>query len=335
MVINSHSILRNKGGTLMTDIEPSAQKENNNSLRKKETVLNTFKRDYQLWLLLLPALASVIIFNYTPMYGLQLAFREYSFATGITGGEWVGFKYFTQFFEDPLFFSLIRNTVFISLATLLIGFPIPIIMALLINQILWKKAKKTLQTIVYLPHFISIVVIVGMLNVLLAPKSGIIAQFMTFLGFGFINWLASASAFVPLYVFSDVWQHAGWNSIIFLAALSSVDPLLYDSAKVDGANRWQIIRNVELPAIVPTIVILFILNMGTILSTGFEKIFLMQNPLNLPASEVIATYVYKTGIIATEFSYGVAIGLFDALINFGLLVTMNYIMRRYSKISLW
>ncbi|HZH59905.1 MAG TPA: ABC transporter permease subunit, partial [Metabacillus sp.] len=169
----------------------------------------------------------------------------------------------------------------------------------------------------------------------LSPNTGIVGHIMNAFGFHDVNLLASTSTFVPVYVLSDVWQHVGWNSIIYLAALSSVDPQLYDSAKMDGANRWQIIKNVEIPAIIPTIIILLILNMGSIISTGFEKIFLMQNPLNLPVSEVIETYVYKIGIISNQFSYAAAIGLFNTLINFALLLTMNYIAKKFSNISLW
>ncbi len=307
----------------------------NLKVEKKPTIANTFKRDYQLWLMILPAIICVIIFNYIPMYGIQLAFREYNFAAGLTGGEWVGLKYFYQFIESHMFGDLIRNTLLISLATIIVGFPAPIILALLINQITFKRAKRVLQTTVYLPHFISIVVLVGLLNVLLSPNTGIIGHFLNVVGLGNVNLLASVNAFIPVYVLSDVWQHVGWNSIIYLAALAGVDPQLYDSAKIDGASRWQIIRNVEIPAIIPTIIILLILNMGTIISTGFEKIYLMQNTLNLPISEVIETYVYKVGIMSNQFSYAAAIGLFNTLINFSLLVMVNYIAKRTSKISLW
>ncbi|MGQ4666223.1 ABC transporter permease [Metabacillus halosaccharovorans] len=285
--------------------------------------------------MILPAIIIVFVFNYIPMYGIQLAFREFDFTKGLTGGDWVGLKYFTQFIESHMFTDLLRNTVVLSLTTIIVGFPAPIILALLINQIKWRRGKKVLQTTVYLPHFISIVVLVGLLNVLLSPNTGIVGHIMNAFGFHDVNLLASTNTFVPVYVLSDVWQHVGWNSIIYLAALSSVDPQLYDSAKMDGANRWQIIRNVEIPAIIPTIIILLILNMGSIISTGFEKIFLMQNPLNLPVSEVIETYVYKIGIISNQFSYAAAIGLFNTLINFALLLTMNYIAKRFSNISLW
>ncbi|MBT2719954.1 sugar ABC transporter permease [Bacillus sp. ISL-46] len=285
--------------------------------------------------MILPAIVVIVIFNYIPMYGIQLAFREFDFTKGLTGGEWVGIKYFEQFVTNYMFKDLMTNTVTISLTTIILGFPAPIIMALIINQVFGKRWKKTLQTTVYLPHFISMVVMVGLLNVLLSPETGIVGHVMKLLGLGDINLLASEKTFVPVYVLSDIWQHAGWNSIIYLAALASVDPQLYDSAKIDGASRWQTIRYVDLPAIVPTMIILFILSMGNILNTGFEKIFLMQNPLNLPVSEVIATYVYKIGIISSQFSYSAAIGLFNTLINFIFLLAMNFIAKRFSNISLW
>ncbi|MBT2700507.1 sugar ABC transporter permease [Bacillus sp. ISL-40] len=285
--------------------------------------------------MILPAIVVIVIFNYIPMYGIQLAFREFDFTKGLTGGEWVGIKYFEQFVTNYMFKDLMTNTVTISLTTIILGFPAPIIMALIINQVFGERWKKTLQTTVYLPHFISMVVMVGLLNVLLSPETGIVGHVMKLLGLGDINLLASEKTFVPVYVLSDIWQHAGWNSIIYLAALASVDPQLYDSAKIDGASRWQTIRYVDLPAIVPTMIILFILSMGNILNTGFEKIFLMQNPLNLPVSEVIATYVYKIGIISSQFSYSAAIGLFNTLINFIFLLAMNFIAKRFSNISLW
>lgn len=305
------------------------------SAHKKPTVLNTFRRDYQLWIMIFPAIVVIFIFNYIPMYGIQLAFRDYDFTKGLTGGAWRGLFYFRQFFDSFQFMDLMKNTVTISLATVILSFPAPIILALLINQIRWKKAKKTLQTTVYLPHFISIVVMVGLLNVLLSPNSGVIGHLLTSVGLGDINLLGSTKTFVPVYVLSEIWQHCGWNSIIYLAALSTVDPQLYDSSKIDGASRWQTIKHVDIPALVPTIIILFVLSMGNVLSTGFEKVFLMQNALNLPVSEVIATYVYKIGIISNQFSYSAAIGLFNTVINFIFLYAMNLVARKSSDISLW
>lgn len=303
--------------------------------KKKPTVLNTFRRDYQLWIMILPAIVVIFIFNYIPMYGIQLAFRDYNFTKGLTGGEWRGLFYFKQFFESYQFADLMKNTVVISLSTVILSFPAPIILALLINQLRWKRAKKALQTTVYLPHFISIVVMVGLLNVLLSPNSGVIGHVLQSMGLGDVNLLGSTSTFVPVYVISEIWQHCGWNSIIYLAALSTVDPQLYDASKIDGASRWQTIRNIEIPALIPTIIILFVLSMGSVLSTGFEKIFLMQNSLNLPVSEVIATYVYKIGIVSNQFSYSAAIGLFNTLINFFFLYTMNLVARKTSETSLW
>ncbi|UFU03127.1 ABC transporter permease subunit [Ruania suaedae] len=292
-------------------------------------------RYWQLWVMALPAIGFVALFAYVPMYGLQLAFREFDFTAGLTGGEWVGLKYFEQFFDSPQFWTLMRNTVVISLTTLVVGFVAPIALALLVNQVVGRRRKRFMQTATYLPHFISIVVIVGMLQVFLSPSSGLITRVAEMIGFSGTNLLGDTSAFVPVYVISEVWQHAGWNSIIYLAALASVDPQLYEAARIDGAGRFTIIRHIDLPALVPTMIILFILNMGTVLSTGFEKIFLMQNPLNLGVSEVLATYVYKIGILSNQFSYGTAIGLFNTLINFTFLVVANQIAKRVSNTSLW
>ncbi|WP_020616504.1 ABC transporter permease [Paenibacillus daejeonensis] len=299
------------------------------------TILNSLRQDYQLWVMILPALAVIIIFNYIPMYGAQLAFRDFDFSKGLTGGEWRGWFYFQQFMDSYLFTDLIRNTFLISLSTLVVGFPAPIILALVLNQIQNRRWKKLMQTTVYAPHFISVIVLVGMLHVLLSPSTGIVGHLMQSIGLGHIHWLGSTTTFIPTYVLSDIWQHAGWSSIIYLAALSGVDPQLYDSAKIDGANRWQMVRFIDVPTLVPTIIILFILSMGNILSTGFEKIFLMQNSLNLPVSEVISTYVYKIGIVSNQFSLAAAIGLFNTVINFAFLITMNQISKRASNTSLF
>jgi ABC-type polysaccharide transport system, permease component len=301
---------------------------------RRRTAWQTLKRDRQLWIMILPAIVVILLFNYVPMYGIQLAFRDYDFTKGLTGGDWRGLHYFKQFIDSYMFTDIMRNTVTISLATILLGFPAPIILALLLNQVRWKRGKKVLQTVVYMPHFISIVVLVGLLNVLLSPNTGIVGYLLRSMGYD-INLLASTTAFVPVYVLSDIWQHCGWNSIIYLAALSTVDPQLYDSAKIDGAGKWQTMRHIDLPAIAPTIMILFILSMGGVLTTGFEKIFLMQNTLNLPVSEVISTYVYKIGILSNQFSYSAAIGLFNTVINFFFLFVTNQIARRVSNISLW
>ncbi|WP_103061735.1 ABC transporter permease [Actinomyces qiguomingii] len=293
------------------------------------------KRYWQLWVMVLPATAFVLVFAYVPMYGIQLAFREFDFAAGLTGGKFVGLKYFQQFFESPMFATLMRNTVLISISTLVLGFIAPIILALLINQLMRSRIKRWVQTITYLPHFISVVVIVGMLQVFLSPSDGLLTRLLAFVGISGTNFLGDTGSFVPVYVLSDIWQHAGWNSIIYLAALAGVNTQLYEAARIDGANRWQLIRHVDIPALVPTMIILLILNMGNVLNTGFEKVFLMQNTLNLPISEVIATYTYKIGILSSQFSYSTAIGLFNTLINFTFLVLANRIAKRVSDTSLW
>jgi putative aldouronate transport system permease protein len=297
--------------------------------------LSEMRRQYQLWLMILPAIAVIFIFNYIPMYGIQLAFRDYDFSKGLTGGEWRGWYYFQQFIESYMFTDLIRNTFMISFTSIVVGFPAPILLALILNQIRVARWKQIMQTTVFMPHFISIIVLVGMLNVLLSPETGIVGYLLRSMGIEGVNLLGSTKWFIPVYVLSDIWQHVGWNSIIYLAALSSVDPQLYDAARIDGASRWQTIRHIDLPALVPTIIILFILSMGGILATGFEKIFLMQNSLNLPVSEVIATYVYKIGIISNQFSYASAIGLFNTVINFFFLFVVNLIARRTSNMSLF
>lgn len=294
------------------------------------------KKEWQLWLMLFPALAYIIIFCYGPMYGIQLAFRKYDFSKGLTGGDWVGFKYFIQYFESPMFWTTLKNTFIISFYTLVCGFPAPILLALVINSLRQNKLKRVVQTAVYMPYFISTVVMVAILQILLSPTTGMLSSLLKDLHLisKNVNLLGTPSAFVPVYVLSGVWQSAGWNSIIFIAALSAVDGQLYDAAKVDGASRWQQVLHVELPALVPTIIILLIMNMGRILSVGFEKVFLMQNDLNLSVSEVISTYVFNIGVQSGQFSFGSAVGLFNTIINFAFLMLANIISKKAADISL-
>ena len=299
-------------------------------------ILSGLKKDWQLWAMILPALAYIIIFCYVPMYGIQLAFRKYDFSKGLTGGDWVGFKYFIQYFESPMFWTTLRNTFVISFFTLVCGFPAPILLALVVNSLRQKKLRRVVQTAVYMPYFISTVVMVAILQILLSPSTGVVSNLLKSLHIipQSINLLGTPSAFVPVYVLSGIWQSAGWNSIIFIAALASVDGQLYDAAKVDRANRWQQVLHVELPAIVPTIVILLIMNMGRVLSVGFEKVFLMQNDLNLSVSEVISTYVFNIGVQSGQFSFGSAVGLFNTVINFAFLMIANMVSKKAADISL-
>ena len=283
--------------------------------RKKPGLLDRIadhlRRYWQLWILSAPALFFVGLFSYVPMWGIQLAFREFDPTKGLTGGKFVGFKYFLEFFHNPLFGEIMTNTIRISLWTLVMGFIFPIILALLINQIGSKKIKGFVQTITYMPHFISVVV------------------------FGDESLMGSTSAITAVYWISEVWQHVGWNSIIYLAALAGVNTSLYEAAKIDGAGRLQLIRYVDIPAIMPTCAILLIMNMGSVLNVGFDKIYLMQNSLNMPATEVIATYTYKIGIINGQYSYSTAIGLFNTLVNFIFLITANAIAKRVSDTSIF
>lgn len=284
----------------------------------------------QLWIMLLPAILYIFIFCYIPMYGIQLAFRDYSFSAGFTGGKFVGFKYFLQYFHSSMFLTTLKNTFVISAVSIVVGFPAPIILAMIINQIRHKKWKKILQTTVYIPYFISVVVLVSMLNVLFAQNGGVLTQLLRTLHIigSHTNVLGDAHAFIPLYVLSGIWQSMGWNSIIFIAALSAVDTQLYDACRIDGANRFQTMIHIDIPAILPTIIILLIMNMGNILNVGFDKIYLMQNSLNLGASQVISTYVYSVGIKSSQFSFGSAVGLFNTVVNFIFLIITNKIAKK-------
>ncbi|MCE5343916.1 MAG: ABC transporter permease subunit [Eubacteriales bacterium] len=307
-------------------------------LRRELRLWRVFRRDYQLWIFLLPALAAIIVFNYLPMYGIQLAFREYSFKAGITGGDWVGLKYFEKYVNSPMFGLTIKNTFTIASMSILLGFPAPILLALLFNQIRSPRYKNVLQTTVYMPHFISTVVMVSLLHVFLSMNSGLLTSVLKSLGLltEKANPIGDPGSFVWVYVLSGIWQNCGWDSIIYLAALSAVDSNLYEACRIDGANRLQIIRHIDIPAITPTIVILLVLNCGNILNVGFEKVYLMQNSVNLSTSQVISTYVFNVGLKnSNQFSFGSAIGLFNTLINFVFLVLVNLISRRVADISIW
>lgn len=270
------------------------------------------------------------------MYGVLISFKEYKAAKGILGSAWADpwFKYFKKFFDSFQFGTTIKNTLIITVYGLLV-FPVPIILALGINQMRDGKYRKIFQTITYMPHFISTVVMVGLITLLLSPGSGVFGAICNALGFEAPNLMGSAGAFKHLYVWTDVWQHAGWDSIIFLAALAGVDPSLYEAATVDGATALQKIRHVDIPMLMPTAVIMLIMRMGNLMNLGFEKVYLMQNDLNLSSSEVISTYVYKIGVINTQYSYSAAINLFSTIVNFVLLITVNEISKRLSENSLW
>ena len=292
-------------------------------------------RYWQLYLLALIPVLFVLIFNYMPMYGILLAFKDYSIKKGILGGKWAGLKYFKQLFSIPNFPLILRNTIVLSLESMLIGFPFPIILALAFNEISRQRVRKILQTISFAPFFISTVVVVSIIFQMFSYRYGVVNAVIKALGGSAVNFTGIAGFFRPAYILSGVWQGAGYSSILYIAALSAVDVSLYEAAAIDGASRFQKVINVDLPCIAPTIIITLILNVGNILSIGFEKAYLLQNPVNYKYSEIIATYVYKTGIEQAQFSFATAVGLFNSAVNCIMLVTVNTIAGRLSETSLF
>lgn len=305
------------------------------SLRKSQWRAVT--RNWELYLLALIPTLYIIVFQYVPMFGAQIAFRRFIPALGIWNSPWVGFTNFIRFFNSFRFSSIMRNTIVISAYQLIAGFPIPIILALLLNYSPYKRFKKFVQMATYAPFFISTVVFVGILLRMLALRNGIINNLIGVFGVAPVNWMGEPRLFFHVFVWSGVWQTMGWNSIIYLAALSGVDPELHEAARVDGATLLQRIRYVDFPSILPTVVILLILQSGQLLSVGFERVFLMQNSLNLGVSEVIQTYVFKIGLASAtpNFSYAAAIGLFASVVSFVLLLIVNKIAGKIGETSLW
>lgn len=288
-----------------------------------------------MYIIILPSFLYFLIFNYFPMYGVQLAFKEYMANKGIMGSPWIGFTNFIEFFKSYYFWTLIKNTVGISLYELFAGFPFPILLALMLNEVRSAKYKKLVQTVTYAPHFISTVVIVGMLFVFLHRSHGIINILLKVIGVEPRDWLNVSEYFKSLYVWSGIWQSMGWGSIIYFAALAGVDQEQHEAAIIDGANRIQRVWHINIPVIVPISIILFILNVGRIMSVGFEKVYLMQTPLNIERSDVVATYVYRVGLLNANFSFSTAVGLLNSVINCVLLVVFNYISRKVTSTSLW
>ena len=292
------------------------------------------KASAQLYILLLPAFAFFLIYHYLPIYGVQIAFREYNAIGGIIGSPWVGLKHFVSFFTSPQFTTLISNTLAISLSQLVFGFPLPIILALMLNEVDTPIFKKTVQNITYIPHFVSIVVLCGMVRVFLSQR-GIINQILNLLTGSTTDFLSSSSAYRWYYIISGLWQETGWNSIIYIAALAGIDAEILEASKIDGASRLQKVVYINIPSIFPTIVILLILQCGKIMGVGYEKSYLLQNATNLSVSEIISTYVYKRGLLNSQYSFSAAVGLFDSVINLILLITVNSISKKLGETSLW
>lgn len=302
---------------------------------RKQQIIKKLRRSWQLYVILLLPLAEVILFSYVPMYGIMLAFKRYRIRDGILGSPWIGLEMFRQFFSAPSSFRVIFNTILISLYSIVAGFPFPILLAVALNEAGSKYFKKTVQMVTYAPYFISTVVMVSMIMQILDLRIGIVNKIIVLLGGNAVNFMGIPKLFSSVYVWSGVWQGTGFSAIIYLAALSGVSSELQEAAIVDGASRVKRIWHVDLPCIMPTIVILLILSVGGIMSVGFEKIYLMQNSLNMSASEVISTYVYKVGLINSDYSFSTAVGLFNSVINLILLVFANTFARKFSETSLW
>jgi putative aldouronate transport system permease protein len=306
------------------------------AIKNKQIQSSRYWKEYwQIYVLMIPAILAVGLFCYYPMYGAQIAFRDFRFKRGIWGSEWVGLEYFFRWVGAVNFWPLMRNTFLISLYSLIAGFPAPIILAFMLNELRNKTFKRAVQMLTYIPHFMSTVCVVGIILMLLRPEYGVINLVLVALGGKSINFIADPAYFRTIYIVSGIWQGVGWGTIIYLAALSSVDPQIIEASIIDGANRLQKIAYIDFPSILPTIIILLILRCGSLLSVGYEKIYLLQNNLNMDTADVISTYVYRIGILDAQYSYTTAIGLFNSLINVMLLTLVNAFVRRLKGTSIW
>ena len=315
-----------------------AQDNGDNTGEEIEVMNSIMKRKWRnadLLILLLPAAIQVILFRYWPIAGIQIAFKDFSARKGIWGSEWIGFEHFITFFKSYNFFEILGNTLGLSLSMLLFSFPIPFIFALFLNR-LPRRFRKVLQTTSYAPYFISTVVMVGMLYNFFSPSSGIVNLVLhNVFGIEPVNFMAKSSWFIPMYVGSAIWQTMGYNAVIYIAALSSVSPELYEAAKIDGASKLQSVFYIDMPSLLPTMVILLIMQIGQIMNIGYEKVYLMQNALNLSSSEIISTYVYKLGLQQARYDFSTAVNLFNTVINFGILMLVNRFSKKVSGNGLW
>lgn len=301
---------------------------------RRKTILNDFKVNKLVYLMAVPMILFYIFFHYMPLYGAQIAFRDFSPGLGIWESPWVGFKYFERFFNDVYFTRILTNTLSISLQNILIGFPAPIIFALLLNEVRCNWFKRTIQTVTYLPHFISIMIICGLI-VDFTSREGLISDILYFFGIPRQTMLQNPDLFQPIYVWSGVWQGVGWGSIIYLSALTNVDPQLYEAAIIDGAGKFKQTLHVTLPGIMPTITVMFILRIGQLMNLDQEKILLLYNPITYETADVISTYVYRKGLLEQSYSFSAAIGLFNSIINFILVISANKISKAVNETSLW
>lgn len=295
----------------------------------------SFRMHWQLYLLAAVPIAYFLVFKYWPMTNAIIAFKDYNVIDGVWGSQWAGMRHFERFFENPQFWPLLRNTFVLSGYVLLAGFPVPIILALALNEIRLKFFKRTVQMVTYAPYFISTVVVVSMTILFLSPRLGLLGDALGFFGVPSIDFLGRPEYFRHIYVWSDIWQTAGYSAVIYMAALAGIDPTLYEAARVDGASRLQKIRHVDIPGILPTAMVILILGVGNVMAIGFEKAYLLQNTLNLSQSEIIPTYTYKIGLLNADFSQASAIGLFNSVINLVLLVTVHLVAKRTVGRGLW
>lgn len=303
--------------------------------KKRQKTWIQIKNSWQLYVFLLPAILFILIYRYGPMYGLQLAFKDFNIKEGILGSPWIGLKHFIRFFSYYRFREIFFNTIILASYKLIAGFPLPIILALCLNELRSLKMKKFIQTVTYAPYFISVVVIVGMTMQLFSPHYGILASFIKLITGKTVDIMSNPANFRHIFVWTDIWQLTGYQAILYIAALSSIPPALHEAALMDGASKFQRILHIDIPSILPTATILLILEVGRIMDISFEKVILLQNSLNLRASEVLTTYIYKVGIIEGYFDFATAGTLFNSLVNFALIITVNSIARKMGETSLW
>ncbi|MET0694197.1 MAG: ABC transporter permease subunit [Propionibacteriaceae bacterium] len=318
-----------------TLVDPPGDAPPRSESRHLRAARKSFRLHWQLYLLIIPPLVYFVVFKYIPMSNAVIAFKNYNVVRGIWGSDWVGWKNFDMFFHNPVFLTLVGNTFILSVYVVIASFPIPIILALALNELRQGFFKRSVQMVAYAPYFISTVVVVSMTILMLAPRLGILNRGLSIFGIGATDFLGDPDFFRHIYVWSDVWQTAGYSAVIYLAALSSIDTALYEAAKVDGASRFRKILHVDIPGILPTAVIILILAVGNIMAIGFEKAYLLQNPLNTQTSEIISTYVYKTGLLNADFSLATAVGLFNSVINLVLLLMVNFVAKRLTGGGLW
>lgn len=300
-----------------------------------ERIGDHLKREWQLYLLLIPTIIWLLVFLYKPMYGLQIAFKDYSVFRGVAGSPWVGFEHFNTLFHNDQFIRALRNTIYISMLSLVFGFPVPILLALMFNEVLHQTFKKTAQTIVYLPHFISSVIIAGIVITGFSPSAGIVNSVLAWFGMEPIYFLTKPEWFRPIFIGTGIWQESGFQSIVYLAAIAGVSPTLYESAVVDGASRWQMMWKITVPCIMPTIIIMLIIRIGNMLEVSFEMIILLYQPATYETADVVNTFIYRQGLQGGQYDLAAAAGLFNAIVAFVLVMTANTISKRYSRTSLW